>query len=294
MKKNMDNTIRNLINLTEIGKIKRLGITLLNLDESLNLISETLSDIDDDVDMLYNIYFKKDIDKLEQTKIIDKTMFDSYRTETSMLKNQLSVKANELNPCIITINSNNNRKYPGFYYDPNNKIISLSVKSNAYQYAEYFNGDINKAYKTLNDKQKKSFILQFKEYRVKSGIHHELAHWLDDTFNNEHIQKHINKRINGTINKKLENSFMVNHEVYAMLNGIKQVKRKYDDIWDKLTFADLIKLLPSLLAVFDSLSIQQQETYFKTLQKKMYREGLLGKNMNNTYQQIINNIDDSD
>lgn len=288
----MDNNIRNLINITEISKIKRLGITLLNLDESLNLINESLSDIDDDVDMLYDLYFKKDIKKLEQTKIIDKTMFGSHRSETSMLKNQLCIKANELNPCIIIINGDTERKYPGFYYDPNKKIISLSLKSSAYQFAEQFNGNIMDAYNDLTGRQKISFGNEFKDYRIKGSIHHELAHWLDDTFNNEHIQKHVNKRINGTVNKKIENSFMVNHEVYAMLNGIKQVKRKHEDVWDELTFADLIKLMPSLITVFGKLTIGQQEIYFKTLQKKMFREGLLGRNMNNTFRQIIDNIHD--
>jgi hypothetical protein len=284
MKKNMDNTIRNLINITEDSKLKRLGVTLLNIDESLNIINESLSDIDDDVDMLYDMYFKNDVEKLELTNMIDKTMFVlGNPTDTSILKNPLCVKANELNPCTIYINGTLTHRYPGFYYEPNKQSISLSLRSKAYRYAEDFNGNIKLAYDELPYSQQLLFSKEFKDYRTKASIHHELAHWLDDTFNNQHIKKHVDKRINGTVNKKLENSFMVNHEVYAMLNGIKQIKRKHEDIWDELSFSDVIKLIPSLGSAKTVLNKQQKDIYFKNIQKKMYREGLLGKKMNKSY-----------
>jgi hypothetical protein len=92
-----------------------------------NLLSEKLTDVDTDVDLLYDKYFKNDIDTIEKTGLITRDMFEQFEIDTSILTSPDSIKSHELNPCVIKIN-------PGLnYYNPKRplfkafKVFTLSL-----------------------------------------------------------------------------------------------------------------------------------------------------------------------
>jgi flagellar basal body rod protein FlgB len=63
------------------------------------LISEKIANIDIDVNMLYDVYFKDDIDEIGRTGVITDDMFKMKQTNTSILKDDESLVANENNKC---------------------------------------------------------------------------------------------------------------------------------------------------------------------------------------------------
>lgn len=243
-----------------------------------NILSEKLTNVDDDVDMLYDMYFKHDIDKIEMTGIIKPGMFKQTKIDTSILKSSDSVKCHELNPCEIRINPGNN------FYSPTNKIIGIGVPITAYDFVmNNADGNIQMSLRYLNDeRQKKSMIREFTEARFKGSIHHELAHWIDDTLNNKHIEARVNKSMKlGTTSLGGIPVDATRMEIQGQIHNVKQLYNKHKDEWDEMTFQDLIDLSPSLSNINSKFSGDRKAKWRKELKLRMNREGLLGKNMRN-------------
>lgn len=238
-------------------------------------LTEELHNVDDDVDLLYNKFFKSDIDEVKRSGIITKFLFKEYKIDTSILKNPKSIKTHKLNPCEILINRGGNS------YNPVQHIINLSINKGAVDFIiDGYGGNLKKAVDNTYEDLKDSLINEFEEYKIKGSIHHELTHWIDDTLYNSHINKFINKNI---IDKKY-NSITVNtlpFEINAQIHAIKQIKNKNEDKWDNLTFGNLIKFSPSLFNIYRTLSYDDKNEWIKKLKKRMHREGLLGKKMYN-------------
>ena len=243
-----------------------------------NILNEALINVDDDVNLIYNIFFKKDIDKISKTGYITKKMFLESETDTSILTNEKSIEANEKNPCIIRINNKNISNA----YDPIKNIIYMSVNDNALAFTlNNFDGDINRALEYLkNSNQYESFKMEFTEEKIKGSIHHELVHWIDDTFNKQHIKKRIVKRLNSnTKNSKNIPVDSTKMEIQAQIHNIKQLHNKYNHKWDQLTLKDLFNLSPSLNTIHNKLNKPFLKQWLIDLIKRMDREKLLGKNM---------------
>ena len=254
----------------ELSKIKKMS--------GLN---ESLTNVEDDVNMIYDTYFREPINVAMKTRIITPSMFDMKMTDTSILKNPMCVKANEINPCEIRINFMNN------YYNPFDHIISIALGSAALRHVENFNCNIDKAIEDLMDipNQAIAFKNEFSEARIKGSIHHELTHWLDDTLNNNHIKNHLT-----AAQKKAEEDqgsnlsykpINVHHiERQAQIHNIKQLYNQNKDIWNTLSFDEMIKMAPSLSFV-KNLPYNIKAKWIKDMKMRMYREGLLGKEMFN-------------
>jgi len=241
-----------------------------------DLISERLMDIDDDVDMIYEKYFKDDFDEIESTGKISHKMFKSNTTDTSILKSPLCIEAHKLNPCVIIINNGSN------YYFPNKQIISLSINGGAENFVvSNANGNLAYAIDLLSDdNQKKSLSREFKESTIKGSIHHELVHWLDDTMHNQHINKRTKKANEfGTVDLKGIPVNATKMELQSQIHNIKQLKRKHEDVWDDLSFDDMISLSPSLTTVSKILKEPYKTSWRIEIKRRMNRESLLGKNM---------------
>jgi hypothetical protein len=246
-----------------------------------SILSEKLTDVDTDVDMLYDKYFKEDIDTIERTGLVTVNMFEKFETNTSILTSPDSIKCHELNPCIIKINVSNN------YYQPNNKIISIGVSKNAYNFViDYADGNIESAAEAIKysqgEHQRKAFIKEFTEARVKGSIHHELAHWIDDTLNNQHLKARINKAMER--NTRDLGGIPVDAtkmEIQGQIHNVKQLYNKYKDIWDKISFQDMLELSPPLYSINNRFTGETKVKWRKELKLRMNREGLLGKNMTN-------------
>ena len=241
------------------------------------LLNERLTDVDSDVDLLYNKFLKDGIDKFESGEKISRVFFKSDITNTSILQSEEARKAHELNPCKIVVNVGSN------YYNPVQKVISISVNDNALNYVfDEFNGDFNAALDSLKDipYQYKNLKNDFSEVRLKGSIHHELAHWIDDTMNKQHIERRIEKQMKA--NTRDLKGIPVNvtkMEIQGQIHNIKQAYNKHKDVWDDLTLDDLINMIPTLNVVLRPLNDKLKKQWIRDIKTRMYREGLLGKKM---------------
>lgn len=241
-----------------------------------SLLNEKLTNIDDDVNLLYVKYFEFDVKELERTGIITDTMFLQSETNTLILKSDDSIEANKLNSCIIKLNIGSNS------YEPSTNTITIGVNNNAIDFIkDDAKGNINLAIKMISNTYYKNLLShEFTEEKIKGSIHHELAHWIDDTLNNNHINKRINKAMErGTRDLGNIPVNATKMEIQAQIHNIKQLHNKYFDIWDSLSFDDMLKYSPPLSHVNQSLTDDTKIKWVRNIKTRMHREGLLGKNM---------------
>lgn len=241
------------------------------------LLTEKLTDVDSDVNLIYDKYFKDDVDQIQLTGLVTKDMFKKSQFNTNILESKLSIKTNELNSCDVLVNYGNN------YYKPSANLISVSVNMNAFHFLVDNNINLDNVGNYLNDKQAKLIVLEFSEAKLKGSIHHELVHWIDDTLNNRHISKRLSRA--GESNKNINSKKPVNaekFEVQSQIHNIKQLHNKYNQVWDNLSFDDMISYSPPLSNIMNGLSGDIKNKWIRNIKTRMYREGLLGKKMYNT------------
>lgn len=252
----------------------------ITLNQEENTLNERLTDIDDDVNMLYDIYFKDAVDEFDKTKKVTTELFKKRKADTSILKSEESVKAHELNPCVIGVNEGGN------YYDPNNNYISISANLNAANFILKNDGDLARTQSMMDPEEAVKIAKEFTEERIKGSIHHELVHWIDDTMNKGHIKRLLDKRVAQSsagepvkYGKKEINAHYMERQ--AQIHNIKQLHNKYESTWDTLSFKDMIDLSPALMHIYASLPYDLKMKWVKDIKMRMFREGLLGKKMFN-------------
>ena len=89
------------------------------------VLNEVLTLVDDDVELLYDMFFKKDIEEIRETGIVRDDMFKRKVDDTSILQTRDAIKANGINPCAILVNYVHNG------YQPSKSNIYISVNENA-------------------------------------------------------------------------------------------------------------------------------------------------------------------
>jgi len=239
----------------------------------LNFLNERLMNINDDVDLIYNDFFKNDIDKLNKTRIITPDMFEMNTLSTNYLISPLSKKTNKINPCDIIINHQNN------FYNPILNKISITVNKNAINFVNYYDGKIDLAIRNLNDNKKINFKREFTESKIKGSIHHELVHWVDDTLHNNHISNKLKIASELNVRPNQSKIDLSNYEIQSQIHNIVQLKRLHEDEWDTISFDDMLKLSPLLNIINNRLSDSDNKKWKRKLLSRMFRENLLGKNM---------------
>jgi hypothetical protein len=251
----------------------------MNLKEHIRkALNEVLTLVDDDVELLYDMFFKKDIEEIRETGIIRDDMFKRKVDDTSILQTKDAIEANGINPCAILVNYGHNG------YQPSNSYIYISVNDNAKNFVlDYYDGNIEIAAQELSiEHQRINLPREFTPEKIKGSIHHELAHWIDDTFNRGHISKRLNKQVElGTRNLKNIPVNMTKMEIQGQIHNVKQLYNKYKEIWDDLSFMDMVKMSPPLNAIYNELNFEQKKIWIRDLKTRMFRENLLGKKMIN-------------
>ena len=174
-----------------------------------------------------------------------------------------------------------NRGHNG--YQPSKSNIYISVNENAKNLVLGFDGDIQEASKYIEEGfRRTNFLREFVPEKIKGSIHHELAHWIDDTFNRGHILKRLNKQVElGTRNLKNIPVNMTKMEIQGQIHNVKQLYNKYKEIWDELSFMQMVKMSPPLNLIYNELNFEQKKTWTRDLKTRMFRENLLGKKMIN-------------
>jgi len=255
-----------------IKKLLKEGLSGAIVREGL--LNERLTDVNEDVDLIYDLGFRDDVNKLMESGVLIDNMFQTSNIDTKYLKAELSVKAHKLNPCTIEINNGGN------YYKPSDNLISVGVHQQAKELIIDNGGVLNDIGSYLNDDQVDRIKQEFTEGKIKGSIHHELTHWIDDTLNNQHINKTVNSpETMKKINKNNVNSNYI--ELQAQIHNIVQLKRVYSDTWDNITFKELVTISPTLNNIYKNLSFDIRNEWVRKLKTRMHREGLLGKMMAN-------------
>ena len=242
------------------------------------VLNEVLTLVDDDVELLYDMFFKKDIEEIRETGIVRDDMFKRKVDDTSILQTRDAIKANGINPCAILVNYVHNG------YQPSKSNIYISVNENAKNFVlDDCDGNIEIAAQELSIEHLRiNLPREFTPEEIKGNIHHELAHWIDDTFNRGHILKRVNKQVElGTRNLKNIPVYMTKMEIQALIHNVKQLYNKYKKIWDELSFMDMVKMSPTLNTIYNELNFEQKKTWIRDLKTRMFRENLLGKKMIN-------------
>jgi hypothetical protein len=162
-------------------------------------------------------------------------------------------------------------------------LIGIGLNDNALSFVKNsFRGNLNNAIDNLDYQDAKRLKLEFTEDKIKGSIHHELTHWIDDTMNNYHITKRVNKAMElGTVNFGGIPVNSTKMEIQAQIHNVKQLHNKYKDVWDNLTFIDMIEKSLPLMTILNSFSENEtiRTKWIRDLKTRMYREGLLGKKM---------------
>jgi hypothetical protein len=236
------------------------------------LLTEKIIEIEDDVNMIYEKYFKHIIDKFNNNEDITYDMLKQITTDTSILQNELCVQAHKIKPCQLIIHSSN-------VYVPLKNIIGVGISSSAVNVILEFSKPSD-AINAVPEKFQQTFKADVSEYRVKGSIHHELTHWIDDVTNNSHIEKLMVSRKENNVKEKNSLKYINTHflERNAQIHNIRQLYLYHKDVWDQMTFDEMIDLTP-IFTFVDKLPNDVKTIWKKDIKLRMNREGLLGKNM---------------
>ena len=248
-----------------------------------DFLNERLVDVNDDVDMLYKRFFEKDFEYVNNGGKIDNSeLFKTHYIDTSELISPVAKKAHSLNPCKIIINKRDGNNFN--HYNPSKSLIVLNVNLNAINFIrDCDDKTLESAHEELinmrNPEQARNILNDFQESSIKGSIHHELTHWIDDSLHNKHITKKMD--IANERGKAIPNVYSEKFEIEASVHNVAQLKREYSDIWDTLSFDDMLILSPALSSTTRTFKGDKDviNKWKRFMKARMAREGLLGKNM---------------
>jgi len=260
---------------------------------SQEFITEATYELDTDVDMLYDLAFKDIVEQI-QAGTWDGEDFASnnYIGDTGMLTSPDCKKAHEVNPLtIITTQGNEYNPHGDAMRAP---FLSLSINNQVLGLIRD-HGSVKSAVEVIPWSQRERFKSEILPERIKGSIHHELAHWLDDTFHNSHIKNRITwantanekhsdyKKASNIMNQGKKQRNLSNYEINAQIHSIKQLKRANEDMWDLLSFGEMVKMNASLSNLSDEFKeLGEYENWKKQLLRRMHREKLIGDEMYRT------------
>lgn len=248
-----------------------------------NFLTEKILDVQQDVDMIYDKFFRKSIENLDNPERDPKLIEEAVRelgikhyiepsVVSKLLKTPELVEAQERNPVRFVINSGAGN----VYRIKNPAEIHFSVNVAVLRLLEEYEYSIDTLSKVITANFD-TFLSEMTEGKMKGSIHHELAHWYDDTMHNYHITNTARKNP-ATTNQPEWNTKHI--EIEGQIHTLLQFKKMYgDELWDSMTFDDLLKKVPALSFVGRSLDTKHKEIWKRRIKTRMARENLLGKNM---------------
>jgi len=291
------------------------------IDELQMLLCKTYQ-IQEDVNMIFDIIknseFYKKVVNLEYIPESDNEIV-LKNSDNLNFKCQDCIKAQSKNPFILYLNVDgssygpkninkmegeieSNIKYSKIRIGILAGLYTIMVYDNGFKYnnnkKKWENGYNHKTYNSVQELisdlvPQKYAQYELMDYRIKGSIHHELIHWIDDTLHDNFITKKINnalkdqKSIKNSLHQKRIKVVYSPYEVNAMIGNIKELKNSMSiDEWDNLTLQGMLSLLPSYARIFKTEKSDQKIRFFKDITKRMYREGLFGKNMNNDLSEL--------
>lgn len=206
---------------------------------------------------LNSIYDKLTVKSIDGTIIWKVQKFSSSIFQSSLLK-----ECHSKNP--ITI-------YIGFVepvsgYIPHKKAICAGIHLPELEdYCNYLEDEVGS--EDIQD----SAIQAFSFPRLKATISHEIAHWVDDTEHNFYLST---KADSGQIYTKYSEAFYAPFEIQALIHSVANMKKDNEDVWNQLYWEDVLEYDPNLGDMWYG-----DEVFRKLLRKRLYRENLIGTQM---------------
>lgn len=165
------------------------------------------------------------------------------------------------------------------FYDAEDEVIAYLL--NIKPLAEYWQSTDKR------EKAKLHYIAMRSESEtfIKSSIRHELTHYVDNSLHGKFASRYIHrarktlskgdeKRAWKIFSQGKEDPYLGSFEINAVINQTDELKRMFKNEWDEMTIKELLKKL--------NMSIHAEkygDKFLKPLLKRMWREGLLGKQM---------------
>lgn len=241
-----------------------------------------------DVDYIYKTYYA---DMFRQVKngtwdgIFQERYFPSTDLPSAMAK-----KASKINPVTIWVAVFNKK---GNSYNPTGQLISITTEETAFRLLLSNYGSIKSSLDMVRDNQRQPLSSEYDGTKLRTSISHELSHWFDDTFHNQHLYKMLGKgqavnlekgeaERSKVLTRGKPNIFMTPYEINAQIHQIKELKRKYRRQWDKLSFDEMMVLDNTIGGNANKLSPGNFAIWKRHILKRMAREGLLGASMTRT------------
>ena len=249
-------------------------------------ITEATYELDADVDLLYDKAFADIVENI-RNGTWDGQMPPKFLGTTAILTSPEAQEADKINRLKIITSSGN-------YYQPHNQILSISLNEQALEIIKKFGG-LKQAIHEVPLRQRNQFMADLTPDRVKGSIHHELSHWLDDTLHGSHIKNRIDRAVAAERNGKYDLAQRImhqgkkevgltNYELNAQIHSIKQLKRANMDMWNILSFDEMVDMNASLIHLRTLMKeIDEYDNWKKIILKRMHREKLLGDEMSRTY-----------
>lgn len=258
------------------------------------ILNEALTDIDDAVDLIYDVYFRKTVEAIRADKFSPQLVaprdIPARQFENVIIKRlrgwSKMKEAWDVNPVNFTINSPS-----GNSYVPSTRHINLSLNPRALSLLKppySSTGSVRELDQLLSKDDVRKWFNDISEAKVKGSINHELAHYIDDTLNGQHIRRRLSRlEFKGATNPKayrqytggFDDVYVSDIEIEAQIHNVYQLKRQYAAKWNSLTFTEMLFLDPSLIATYDRLKRKNQrelEIWKKKMRARMARENLLG------------------
>lgn len=238
-------------------------------------LTEAIIDVTRDVDAIYDGYFAQTVAEIANGTWDGKVVKDTIYT--SDLVSPLCIKADQVNPCEININKSNSG---GNWYRPGDQLINITFNQQVLGLIRQA-GSMKDAMAYVGEKANQ-FRTEISPAIVKGSIHHELAHWVQDSLNNRHIGKLVDKAMQSGARGLVPDGQDVNAhhmERDSQVHNVLQLKREYEQAWDHMTFIQMIQLSPAMNATYSMMPPDQRVVWLKKLKTRLAREGLLGQNM---------------
>jgi len=265
------------------------------------IFMENLYNVQRDVNIIYNRFYKKLVDDVKNDRGID---IESYRDSSfnhllhqyplqsssdilfgglhsSDLVSPDCKKASKIKPVTIYVGVSSSSNF----YDFGDNFINISP--NSYIFNLIVSLGTKVAFERIPLKAVKRAKNEITEFRIKASIAHELSHWIDNSLHSvmDNIAgnpiKYSGKDLSNKLLLRKHNVNATYYELQAQIHGIAQIKKVYRAQWDKFTLYDLFNAYTALHEVARSLASDPEELnqWLKDLVKRMSREGILGKNM---------------
>ena len=249
-----------------------------------NLLQEKMYNFSVDSEMIYNIGFKRIVDKYNNNIDFKPTDFKPKAMYSDKFKSPDAKKAHEINPVFVIINDYELPSDAFYLFRENighqSSVIGIRIPVDFMNLVEHAGGDI-KIIKNLVDmnvkyadsKSNKSLDDIITKKMILGNIEHEMAHWLDDSLHNRHYLNR--KKRHRSEAEYAWDKREINSKVYEF----RKFKELHPELYDKLTLEDFVEYMPSVAFIYDELSPSEWKRWKKLLLRRLSREGLVGANM---------------